>query len=89
MPTRLHVRNLPSDAGELYVYRLFAPHGAITHAKVISDQTTGECKGYGFVTFRRYGEALQAIQAVDNQTASNGKHIHVEFAHGGRQNRSV
>ena len=84
-PTRLHVRNLPADANELYLYRLFAFYGAITHAKVISDPNTQECKGYGFVTFRCYSETVPAIQYIHGVPNGQGKHLHVEYAHGGQK----
>lgn len=80
IPTRLHVRNLPPEADELLVYRLFAPYGAITQAKVVTDQATGNCKGYGFVTFRRYSEAVTALSMLNGHQVSSDRIIEVQFA---------
>lgn len=57
--TLLHVRGLPEDAGELHVYKIFSPFGAIESVSLTSSGTRA------FVKFRRAKEARSALRSLD------------------------
>lgn len=61
----LFVYNLPAASDDSYLYRLFAPYGAITSVKAVKEPTTDVCKGFGFVHFLKFEEAHQAILALN------------------------
>src|SRR5690554_3004879 len=43
-PYCLFIYNLPPNADESLLYRLFSPYGAIVNVRVIRDLSTGLCK---------------------------------------------
>jgi RNA recognition motif-containing protein len=47
--------------------QMFAPHGTVQSAQVITDRETGRSKGFGFVEMGSEYEAQQAIQALSGQ----------------------
>ena len=49
MATRIYVGGLPYSASEDDVNKLFAAHGTVTSATIITDKYTGQAKGFGFV----------------------------------------
>uniref|UniRef100_A0A7I4E3X5 Branchpoint-bridging protein n=1 Tax=Physcomitrium patens TaxID=3218 RepID=A0A7I4E3X5_PHYPA len=57
----LYVGYLPSTVDDEGLARLFAPFGAVEHAKVIRDRLTGVTKGYGFVKFSDPSSATAAV----------------------------
>ncbi|XP_024388245.1 uncharacterized protein [Physcomitrium patens] len=57
----LYVGYLPSSVDDEGLARLFAPFGAVEHAKVIRDRLTGASKGYGFVKFSDPSSATAAV----------------------------
>lgn len=63
----LYVYGLPNDANETTLYELFCPFGGILNVRPIFDlQKEGKpCKGFGFVNFRKYIDACQALVAMD------------------------
>lgn len=65
----LYIRNLHAEADDLFLYRTFAPHGAIFSVRVMLDEETGACRGIGFVNFLRRSEALAAINALNGKVA--------------------
>ena len=66
----LYIRNLPSDADDLLLYRSFSPHGAIFSVRVMRDEDSGACRGIGFVNFMKRSEALAAIGALNGRVAA-------------------
>jgi len=56
---------------------LFEEFGAVDNCKVIMDKFTGKSKGYGFVEMPNDGEALSAIQAL-NDSSIDGNNIVVK-----------
>ncbi|KAJ4459402.1 putative CRE-EXC-7 protein [Paratrimastix pyriformis] len=80
-PTTLFVYNLPPEADESYVLRLFSTYGQVTNAKVIRDPATQAPKGYGFVNFLRHEDALLAIQSTNGRALSThpGRTLQVSF----------
>ncbi|CAM9685647.1 unnamed protein product [Phaeothamnion confervicola] len=52
---------------------LFAQHGQVTDAIVMTDRNTGASRGFGFVTFSSQEEAMAAISALDGSELRGGK----------------
>eukprot|EP01132_Coremiostelium_polycephalum_P006808 gene6808-8447_t len=77
-PTNLYVYNLPPDADDALLYRLFSPSGAISSVKIIKDPVTKACKGYGFVRMVNIADSINALNMVNGLTVS-GKVIQVSF----------
>jgi ELAV like protein 2/3/4 len=50
---------------------IFRPFGAVQGVKIIKDNATNQCKGYGFVTMTNYEEAMLAIRALNGYTLGN------------------
>jgi len=69
MGKKLYVGNLGYGIGNRELEQLFAPHGTVRSAEVITDRTTRQSKGFGFVEMSSEQEARAAI------TALNGKEI--------------
>ena len=47
--------------------QLFAPHGTVQSAQIITDRDTGRSKGFGFVEMGSDAEASAAIAAMNGQ----------------------
>jgi RNA recognition motif-containing protein len=58
---------------------MFAPHGAVRSAEVISDRETGRSRGFGFVEMET-NEGLQAAIAALNGQEINGRPLTVNEA---------
>src|SRR5687768_5842313 len=67
MGTRLYVGNLPYSVSSSELETMFAEHGTVTSAEVISDRDTGRSKGFGFVEMSNDQEAQAAIAALNGQ----------------------
>jgi RNA recognition motif-containing protein len=65
MSNKLYVGNLSWDIDTDGLSDLFAEHGEITDAIVLSDRETGRSRGFGFVTFASSEQAQSAIEALD------------------------
>jgi RNA recognition motif-containing protein len=63
---RIYVGNLPFSTTDEELEELFARHGAVESAKVITDRETGRSRGFGFVEMGNE-DADKAIQALDGQ----------------------
>ncbi|MCS6969877.1 MAG: RNA-binding protein [Planctomycetota bacterium] len=61
----LYVGNLPWAIDDAQLTRLFAPHGTVVRAKVVTDRESGRSRGFGFVTMGDAASAQQAIQALN------------------------
>jgi RNA recognition motif-containing protein len=66
MTKRLFVGGLPYQTTDSELEELFAKHGKVTSAKVITDKYTGRSKGFGFVEFEDDAEAEKAIKELNN-----------------------
>src|SRR5205085_8965658 len=64
MAKRIYVGGLPYSATEEELESLFAAHGAVKDATVITDRYTGQAKGFGFVEMDDDAEAEKAISAL-------------------------
>src|SRR6266540_1898626 len=67
MGKKLYVGNLSYDVDSSALEQLFAPHGTVESAQIISDRDTGRSKGFGFVEMSSDGEAQAAIAALNGQ----------------------
>lgn len=67
MGRKLHVGNLGYDVSDSDLQQLFAGHGTVDSASVISDRSTGQSKGFGFVEMSSDAEAEAAIAALDGK----------------------
>ncbi len=79
MAKRIYVGGLPYTASEQDLQNLFGAHGTVTSASVITDQYTGQAKGFGFVEMATDSEAEKAIRAV-NGTSMGGRTLNVNEA---------
>ena len=67
MGKKLYVGNLSYDVSSSDLQALLAPHGTVLSAEVISDRTTGQSKGFGFVEMDSDAEAQAAISALNGK----------------------
>ncbi len=79
MATRIYVGGLPYSATDQDLENLFAAHGTVTSASVITDKYTGQAKGFGFVEMSTDAEARTAINAL-NGTEMGGRSLTVNEA---------
>jgi len=63
----IYVGNLPYQVDDQQLQELFAQHGSVTSARVITDKFSGESKGFGFVEMPDKAEADAAISATNGQ----------------------
>jgi RNA recognition motif-containing protein len=67
MGSKLYVGNLSYNTSSSDLEQLFAQHGTVQSAEVISDRDTGRSKGFGFVQMGSDEEAQAAIAAMNGQ----------------------
>jgi RNA recognition motif-containing protein len=67
MGSKIYVGNLSYDTNGSDLEQLFAPHGTVQSAEVITDRDTGRSKGFGFVQMGSDAEAQAAIAALNGQ----------------------
>lgn len=73
MASKLFVGGLPYSVTSEELKELFAPHGTVDSATVISDRETGRSKGFGFVEFGSDEEAQAAITAMNGHDVGGRK----------------
>ena len=79
MGNKLYVGNLSYNVTSQDLERLFAPHGTVQSAQVITDKSTGQSKGFGFVEMGSDAEAQAAINGMNGQPLE-GRNIVVNEA---------
>jgi len=79
MGNKLYVGGLPYSVTEGRLEEVFAAHGSVQSAKVISDKFTGQSRGFGFVEMGSSDEAQKAIAAL-NGTQLDGRTLVVNEA---------
>jgi RNA recognition motif-containing protein len=67
MGKKLYVGNLGYDVSSSDLEQLLAPHGTVERAEVITDRSTGQSKGFGFVEMASDQEAQAAINALNGK----------------------
>jgi RNA recognition motif-containing protein len=61
----IYVGNLPYKAADEDLKGLFAVHGEVASARVVTDRVTGQSKGFGFVEMPDRDSAQKAIEALN------------------------
>jgi len=79
MGSKIYVGGLPYSTSETELTDLFAAHGNVESAKVITDKFTGQSRGFGFVEMSAAEEANAAITAL-NGTQLDGRTLTVNEA---------
>ena len=79
MGSKIYVGGLPYAATEQQLSDLFAQHGSVASARVITDKFTGQSRGFGFVEMSSDEEAQKAIAAL-NGTQMDGRTLTVNEA---------
>ncbi len=79
MGSKIYVGGLPFSATDSQLNDLFAPHGTVESAHVITDRGTGQGRGFGFVEMSTDAEAKTAIGAL-NGTQMGGRALTVNEA---------
>ncbi len=83
---KLYVGSVPYSVADQRLGEVFAEHGTIESARVVTDRDTGRSRGFGFVEMENQGEAERAISAW-NGTDLDGRTLTVDEARP-RENRS-
>ncbi len=76
---RLLVRQLSRDTTEEALLDLFEPFGSVQSCAIVSDEATGQSKGFGFVEMPKPGEAKAAVKSL-NGFLLDGERIRVKKA---------
>ena len=71
MGKKLYVGGLQPDVTDSQLSAMVAACGAVTSAKVISDKTTGQSRGFGFVEMSTDAEAQEAISKLHNSSVGD------------------
>ena len=79
MSSNIYVGNLTFNTTSDDLERLFAAHGEVTRAQVISDRETGRSRGFGFVEMASADEAKAAIDALNGSNV-DGRDLTVNVA---------
>lgn len=79
MSNNLYVGNLTFNTTNADLERLFAPHGEVTKAQVITDRETGRSRGFGFVEMASADQAKAAIESLNGQSV-DGRSLTVNLA---------
>lgn len=79
MNQKLYVGNLSYATTDQELQELFAQHGTVQSANVVTDRYTGRSRGFGFVEMGSGEEARQAIEAL-NGTDFQGRNLVVNEA---------
>lgn len=76
---KIYVGNLSFNTSDHDLNALFAEHGVVSSAIVITDRETNRSRGFGFVEMENDAEAMHAIQAI-NDREIDGRSLNVSEA---------
>lgn len=79
MNKKLYVGGLPYSITDEQLHELFAAHGTVESAKVITDRYTDRSRGFGFVEMSTPEECQTAIDAL-NGTELEGRSLTVNMS---------
>ena len=65
MSKRIYVGGLPFSTNDEQLSAVFAAHGSVTSAKVITDKFSGQSRGFGFVEMANDPEAIAAMEKLN------------------------
>ena len=75
----IYIGNLPYNISEDELRELFAAHGEVSSANIITDRESGRSKGFGFVEMPDKAEGESAINAL-NESNVQGRNLRVNEA---------
>lgn len=78
MKNILFVAGIDFALTETQLKDVFASHGTVNSAKIITDRMSGNSRGFGFIEMSSQAEAEECIRKLDNSTLS-GRQIGVRF----------
>ena len=83
-PCEVYMRYLPRTCTEEELRAKFEKCGRITRVWLSVDRATGECKGFGFVTFSSKTEARRCVKDYNEHPRNymDGKHVVITHAKG-------
>jgi RNA recognition motif-containing protein len=79
MSTNLYVGNLTFNTSSSDLEALFAQHGSVTKAQVITDRDTGRSRGFAFVEMASAEAAQKAISSLNGKDL-DGRQLTVNLA---------
>ena len=79
MSMNIYVGNLAFSTNNADLEALFAEHGEVTRAQVITDRDTGRSRGFGFVEMASTDEANNAIRSLNGRNV-DGRDLKVNLA---------
>jgi len=79
MSTNIYVGNLAFSTNSADLEALFAEHGEVSRAQVITDRDTGRSRGFGFVEMASADEANAAMRALNGRNV-DGRDLKVNQA---------
>lgn len=79
MNNKLFVGNLSFNTTENDLQDMFAAHGTVTEANLMTDRATGRARGFGFVTMSTPEEAQKAAEALNGHSV-DGRALTVNMA---------
>ncbi len=79
MSKKLFVGNLPFNATDADLRKVFEGYGELTEVVIIRDKFSGRSKGFGFVTVADDAQAEKAIAAL-NGTSIQGRALTINEA---------
>jgi RNA recognition motif-containing protein len=79
MSTNLYVGNLTFNTSSSELEALFAQHGPVTKAQVITDRDTGRSRGFAFVEMGSAEAAQKAISSLNGKDL-DGRQLTVNLA---------
>lgn len=71
MDTKLYVGNLSYETTEDDLRSLFTQAGTVSEVALIKDRSTGDSKGFAFVTMDNEDDANKAIHQFNGQSLAN------------------
>ncbi len=79
MNNKLFVGNLSFNSTENDLQDMFAAHGTVVEANLITDRTTGRPRGFAFITMSTDEEAQKAIAELNGKSI-DGRALNVSVA---------
>ncbi len=67
MSQKLYVGGLPYSVTDAQLEEIFAEHGTVESARVISDKFTAQSRGFGFVEMNSNEDGQKAIDALNGK----------------------
>jgi RNA recognition motif-containing protein len=76
---KLFIVGFPKDLEEIALVEMFSIHGTVNTVTIVTDQQSGQSKGYGFITMTDDAGAERAIAALDGAMMDD-RTLNVRFA---------